>query len=129
MTGTETQPMLIRPVTTNIILYCQKWAPVVDFYRNLLQLPVLFATDWFVEFALNPVSRLSVADEKRSSIKSCAGRGVTLSLEVEDIDKTWGYLNKAGLCPTIIREHPWNARVFYFFDPEGHRLEIWQNKA
>ena len=21
----------------------------------------------------------------------------------------------------------WNARVFYLFDPEGHRIEIWQS--
>jgi len=36
-------------------------------------------------------------------------------------------MKKYGLKPTIIKKHPWNARVFYLFDPEGDRIEIWQS--
>jgi hypothetical protein len=46
-------------ITTNTILYCKEWEKTVEFYRNQLKLPVLFATDWFVEFGLNEMSRLS----------------------------------------------------------------------
>lgn len=95
----------------------------------MLKLPVQFSTDWFVEFCLNPNARLSIANEKRSSIKSNKGKGITLSLEVEDVDLIWGLLKKASLKPTIIIEHSWNARLFYIFDPEGHRIEIWQRSA
>jgi hypothetical protein len=31
-----------------------------------------------------------------------------------------------GLKLTGIHEHPWNARVFHLFGPEGNRLEVWQ---
>jgi hypothetical protein len=34
-----------------------------------------------------------------------------------------------GLEPTAIENHPWNARVFYLFDPERHRIEVWQRRA
>jgi predicted enzyme related to lactoylglutathione lyase len=112
--------------TVNTILYCKEWEETVRFYRDLLHLPVTFVADWFVEFRLNTVSKVSIADEKRSSIKSCGGKGVTLALEVEDIEMVMESMDKNGLNPTVIKQHPWNARVFYLFDPEGHRIEIWQ---
>ena len=116
-----------RIKTANTILYCGKFEETVEFYRDHLKLPVNFSTDWFVEFCLSAASRLSIADEKRASIKSCRGKGVTLALEVENIDKAWEDIDKAGLNPTGIRKHFWNARVFYLFDPEGHRIEIWES--
>jgi len=113
--------------TVNTILYCTKWKETVWFYRECLNLPIIFSTDWFIEFCVSTESRLSIADTKRASIKSCNGKGVTISLEVENINNTWGIVEKAGLNPTTIERHPWNAFVFYLFDPEGHRLEVWQS--
>jgi predicted enzyme related to lactoylglutathione lyase len=114
-------------ITANTILYCKKWEKTVEFYRDYLQLPVHFAADWFVEFFLNATSRVSIADEKRSSVKTCGGKGVTIALEVEDIEAERDDMEKNGLNPTTIKQHPWDARVFYLFDPEGHRIEIWQS--
>lgn len=114
-------------ITTNTILYCKEWEKTVKFYRDRLKLPILFAADWFVEFGLNAVSRLSIADEKRSSIKGCNGKGITLTMEVNDIEAVRTDMEEIGLKPTRIRKHPWDARVFYIFDPEGHRIEIWQS--
>jgi catechol 2,3-dioxygenase-like lactoylglutathione lyase family enzyme len=113
-------------ISTNMILYCTRWEETVRFYRDDLNLPVHFAADWFVEFELSAVSRLSIADERRASVKSCGGRGVTLGLEVGDIDAVRTNTQRLGLKPTAIKKHPWNASVFYLFDPEGHRIEIWQ---
>jgi catechol 2,3-dioxygenase-like lactoylglutathione lyase family enzyme len=125
--GKRQKAMNKNLITTNMILYCNKWDRTVQFYRDQLRLPVNFSTEWFVEFRLTTISRLSIADEKRSSIKSCGGNGVTLALEVEDITAVREYTEKIGLNPTVIRKHPWNAKVFYLFDPEGHRIEIWQS--
>ncbi len=113
--------------TANTIFYCRKWEESVRFYRDHLNLRVNFSTDWFVEFYLGTRSRLSIADEKRACIKSANGKGITLSLEVENIDHAWGVAEKAGITPTTIKKHPWDARVFYLLDPEGHRVEIWQS--
>jgi catechol 2,3-dioxygenase-like lactoylglutathione lyase family enzyme len=114
-------------ITTNTILYCKEWEKTVGFYRDQLGLPIIFSTDFFVEFCLNAMSRLSIANEKRSSIKGCGGRGITITLEVDDIEAVREYVKKVGLKPTELKKHPWDARVFYIFDPEGHRIEIWQS--
>ncbi|MDO9263025.1 MAG: VOC family protein [Desulfosalsimonadaceae bacterium] len=111
----------------NTILYCRQWEATVAFYRDGLKLPVSFSNDWFVEFIVSGNTRLSVADETRASIKSGAGNGITLSLETDDLDIEWNLLVKSGLSPYPIQNHPWNARVFYIRDPEGHRIEFWQS--
>ncbi len=111
---------------TNTILYCSQWEDTVRFYRDQLKLPVSFSTEWFVEFILNGISRLSIANEKRASVKTSRGKGITLSLEVERIESAWADVRKNGLSPTPIRKHPWGARFFFLFDPEGHRIEFWQ---
>ncbi|WP_035255458.1 VOC family protein [Desulfatiglans anilini] len=112
--------------SANTILYCREWEETVRFYRDRLHLPVRFSNDWFVEFELTQGARLSVADERRSSVKSSRGLGITLALEVDDIEGVREYAERAGLKPTALRRHPWDARVFYLVDPEGHRVEIWQ---
>jgi catechol 2,3-dioxygenase-like lactoylglutathione lyase family enzyme len=112
--------------TANTILYCRNWQDTVCFYRDRMGLPVLFANDWFVEFALTATARLSIADQRHASIKSAGGAGITLALEVEDLRAAHRFAQDAGLTPTPMRKHPWNAEVFYLTDTEGHRIEIWQ---
>ncbi len=101
----------------------------MEFYRDYLKLPITYASDWFVEFRLVGAAHLSIADEQRATVKSSGGRGITLTFQVENADKTWQDLRQRGSILTPVKEHPWGARHFYFYDPEGHRLEIWSNKA
>ncbi len=111
--------------TVNTILYCRKWIETVAFYKVKLKLPVATSLEWFVEFKLNETSRLSIANAARTSIDSGEGKGVTITLEVDDIERTHSYLKEAGLNPTPVRDHAWGARVIYIYDPEGNRLEFW----
>jgi catechol-2,3-dioxygenase len=126
MTIREVAMPTFTSITTNIILYCEQWDETLGFYKNLLNLPVNFSNDWFVEFRLSASCRLSIADERRASIKSAKGRGITLALEVEDLEQVHQHMQVAGMRPTSIKHHPWDAHVFYLFDPEGHRIEVWQ---
>ena len=109
----------------NTILYCHNWHETVDFYQQALKLPVTFSNDWFVEFELGVGASLSVANEARSTIPSGRGSGITLTFQVDSADETWLMLRDIGLVLEPVQDHPWGARVFYLFDPEGHRLEIW----
>ena len=118
-------PTLPSIHTVNTILYCKRWRETVDFYQNRLGLPVTFASSWFVEFRLSDAARLSVADERRASVKSAGGRGITITLQVQDADAAWTALKEHGIEPDPVTNHAWGARVFYFADPEGHRLEVW----
>lgn len=117
----------VKLITSNIILYCKKWEETAHFYKKQLCLEVLFDTDWFIEFSLITNSRLSIADEKRSSIKSSSQKGITITLQVNNIEVVWNDFKKRDLKPTAISKHPWDAKHFYIFDPEGHRIEIWES--
>ncbi len=124
---TRMNTMNIR--TANTILYCRKWDETVAFYKSELKLEVTASLDWFVEFKLNETSRLSIANEARTSMDSNDGKGITIAMEVDDIEATYSVLKETGLNPTAIRDHPWGAKVLYIYDPEGNRLEFWtQNR-
>jgi predicted enzyme related to lactoylglutathione lyase len=116
---------MMKIKTANTILYCRKWKETVIFYKTRLRLQVTTSNEWFVEFKLNEASRLSIADEARTSIDSSDGKGITITLEVDDIETTHLYLKEVGLNPTPIKDHAWGARVIYIYDPEGNRLEFW----
>jgi catechol 2,3-dioxygenase-like lactoylglutathione lyase family enzyme len=119
--------MIASPITVNTVLYCRKWGEMIRFYRDQLQLPVHFSNNWFMEFLLTPTARLSIANDRHSTVKSAAGNGLTLTLEVDEIEKIHRQMLELGIGPTDIRKHPWDAHVFYLFDPDGNRIEIWQN--
>jgi len=115
--------------TANTILYCRKWKETVAFYKTRLRLRVTTSREWFVEFKLNEAARLSIADESKTSIGSTGGNGITITMEVYDIEKTHLYLTKVGLNPTAIKDHAWGARVIHIYDPEGNRIEFWSPNA
>lgn len=117
----------LSPHAANTILYCHAWAETVAFYRDQLELPVNFASDWFVEFILTESAYLSIANECRATIKSSHGVGITLTFQVADADEVWTAFQSAGLETTPCRTHAWGARVFYLRDPEGNRLEVWSS--
>ncbi|MFC1567494.1 VOC family protein [Thermodesulfobacteriota bacterium] len=108
----------------NTILYCRNWKATVGFYRDTLKFSVHYERDWFIEFHLTGSSYLSIADESLSSIKSVDGNGVTLSWQVEDIELAHGWLHELGIKTSPIKSI-WGVQSFYFFDPEGHRVELW----
>ncbi len=113
---------------TNTVLYCRNWQETVEFYRTGLKVLVLSSNEWFVEFKLNEVSRLSIANEARTSIDSSGGKGITVSLQVADIEQTRNELIEAGITSTPIKE-VWGAKAIYVHDPEGNRLEFWSGRA
>ncbi len=112
---------------TNTILYCEKWQQTMEFYRDKLKRTITYESDWFVEFKLTETAHVSIANESRSTIKSGKGAGITLTIEVEDINKAWHYMHANGISPDKIKDK-WGSSVFYFSDPEGHRIEVWSAK-
>ncbi|WP_373499894.1 VOC family protein [Desulfococcus sp.] len=109
----------------NTILYCRSWEAAVGFYRDVLGLPIRLETDWFVEFGVDGGAFLSLADEGRAAVKSAGGGGITLSFQVADAALWHRRLERRGIAVDPIRRR-WGARAFFFRDPEGHRIEIWQ---
>ena len=116
---------MLSIIKTNTILYCRHWKETVAFYRDRLEFEIGFQSDWFVEFRLTPNAFLSVADQSRATLASAEGKGITLSLQVDDLRATHHTFAAAGLVPTAIRFQVMGADVFYLFDPEGTRIEFW----
>lgn len=114
----------LRPRSCNTVLYVSRFAQCVGFYRETLGLRVRFERDWFVEFEVAGGARLSVADQRRCTIASGGGAGITLTFEVETLDEVHRWLEERGAAPGPICKR-FGARVCYLRDPEGHRLEFW----
>ena len=115
-------PSGIRRINT--ILYCRNWKDTVQFYRDVLKLRVNLETEWLVEFQLIDNTFLSIANVDFTSIQSAKGAGITLSIQVENVDITYRRLCGIGIKTGPIKAI-WGARAFYIFDPEGHRIELW----
>ncbi|MFH1155547.1 MAG: VOC family protein [Pseudomonadota bacterium] len=111
-------------VRSNTILYCDDWMDTVNFYHDVLDLPVADEKGWFVEFKLSDNAFLSIADAGRASISSAHGKGLTLSFKVPDIDLAHRRLCESGVSVSRIKS-VWGARVFHLHDPEGNRIELW----
>lgn len=112
----------------NTILYCKNWQETVAFYRDGIKLLLLSSNDWFAEFKLNEMARLSVADDTRTTVKSGEGRGITISIQVGDVRQVHADLIEAGISPSPIKE-VWGSQAIYVHDPEGNRLEFWEGRA
>ena len=125
MNSAEPQAPLFAVQRTNTILYCAHWSATVAFYRDQLGLPITHSTDWCVEFQLGATAYLSIADSARATIAPVNGAGLTLSWQVGDIGQIHQRLASLGIATTPIKKK-WGAQVFYFHDPEGHRLELWE---
>jgi hypothetical protein len=91
---------VIHPITVNTMLYCRHWNDMVRFYSDRLSLPVTFSKEWFMEFRLAHQARLSIADERRASVKSAAGNSVTLTLEVQEIEPVHKQMEVVIHCPS-----------------------------
>lgn len=115
---------LIHVKRANTILYCRKWPQTVHFYREELGLAVHHATSWFVEFHLGGNAFLSIADAARATVGCAVGQGITLSWQVADVTVLHRRMTARAIAVGPLQAK-WGARVFYFHDPEGHRLEAW----
>jgi catechol 2,3-dioxygenase-like lactoylglutathione lyase family enzyme len=111
---------------TNTVLYCERWTETVAFYRSVLGLRVAFQNDWFVEFQLTSSGFLSIADCSRATVAAVDGQGITLTWQVPDIDHARAVLEASAVDVSEPRRR-WGANVFYCYDPEGHRIELWSN--
>ena len=74
----------------------RKWLETVVFYRNTFFFPISYQNDWFVEFQLTDRAYLSVADERRASVRSVAGQGIALSWQVSNLIRIVRDVHEAG---------------------------------
>jgi lactoylglutathione lyase len=115
-----------------VILYVNDFEKTMNFYNEILGLPVKMQQDTYVEFDTGAVT-LSI--NTRKSVKELIGLDVpegpasTQTFEVgfvvEDVAATIEIFRQQGV--PIIKEpvtKPWGQTVAYVSDPDGHYIEI-----
>ncbi len=119
---------VVLPRSANFIMYRRSWSDTVAFYRDRLGLTETFRNEWFVEFGLGPDAHVSIADAARASVGAVGGTGVTLSLEVSDLEYVRAGLAGRGVDPGPLSKR-FDALVFDVHGPEGNRIEFWSAPA
>jgi catechol 2,3-dioxygenase-like lactoylglutathione lyase family enzyme len=120
----------------NTILYVEKFAECVHFYRTLLQCEPKAHRPWMVEFLLGGCSAalagsaLSLLDVAHSRQSASHLGGLTLVWQVADLQTQVERLRLAGIAvPAPQLNAKWQALSVFCADPDGNRVELWQKLA
>lgn len=127
MTHATTLVAVVTVRRANTILYTDRWAETVAFYRDTLGLRISFENEWFVELEAGGAF-VSVADARRSSVAPGEGAGITLSLQVDDVHEARAELAQAEVAVGDVGLR-WGADVLDLYDPVGNRVELWSPRS
>ena len=106
---------------TVCVLHVPDMAKALAFYRNVLGLPVRYASEVYVEFDLSPAT-LALHHTERPEEGS---RGVGLFLVVDDVNTQAAQLQEKGLTPTHpLTDQDFGYRTVMYMDPFGNRVEL-----
>ena len=105
---------------TVCVLHVPDMAKALTFYRDVLGLPVQYASETYVELDLQPATlALHHAAPEAST------RGVGLFLVVDDVDALAAQLHGKGLSPTQpLTDQDFGYRTVMYLDPFGNRVEL-----
>jgi lactoylglutathione lyase len=115
-----------------VILYVREFDKTMNFYKDILGLPVKMQHDTYVEFDTGATTlSINTRESVREIIglemptSSVASQTFELGFVVEDVEATIETLR--GLNVPIYKEpvtKPWGQTVAYVTDPDGHYIEI-----
>ncbi len=115
------------------VLFVQNLSKSIEFYRDTLELPLVFQDSGSATFQLENQYFLLLAPSTATDLLSDEANPVTiegnarflLATVVENVDATYETLKARGvtfLKPPI--SQPWGLRTAHFTDPEGNIWEI-----
>jgi lactoylglutathione lyase len=115
-----------------VILYVNDFAKTMEFYRDILAIPVKMEADTYVEFDTGATT-LSINTRKSGieitdlpiSEETQYSQTFEVGFVVEDVEACIEELRQKGV--TILKEpvtKPWGQTVAYVADPDGHFIEI-----
>ena len=111
-------------------IFTTDWDRSVDFYREVIGLPLTFANQAFAwaEFDLGG-ARLGIegidAGTPDAKIDALVGRFVGVSLAVDDIALVYSQLTDKGVAFTAPPEtQPWGGTLAHFKDPDDNVLTL-----
>lgn len=115
----------------NAGIITEKLAETKEFYINVLGFEVSFENDFYLLMHTpDKSSEISFLNPNHPSQKPIFqspfnGKGVYLTIEVEEVDKVYEQLKSNDVAIEIeIRNEPWGDRHFAIVDPNGIGIDI-----
>jgi catechol 2,3-dioxygenase-like lactoylglutathione lyase family enzyme len=109
-----------------LILFVRDLTEARGYYHDLLGLPVVYESDWYLSFAAGPSSFISCNGRRQDYREhGSGGRGVRVEIRVDDVDAVWRRLEAAGVpFEAPPEDMPWGLRSCISRDPEGYAVWI-----
>lgn len=121
----------LRTMKLNAGIITSKLAETKQFYTEHLGFGVTFENDFYLLLHTpNHQAAISFLLPNHPSQKAIFqvpfdGKGVYLTIEVEDVDKVYEELKAKGVAIQIeLRDEPWGDRHFAILDPNGVGIDI-----
>ncbi len=122
--------MPLNYATAFVTIAAVDFTTVVRFYEQLLEIePNPYITQVYAEFSLKGL-KLGIFYPKKShqeEFSNSAGSGMSLCLEVADLDKAIASLTQLGYPPLTEIMLASHGREVYVYDPAGNRLILHQS--
>lgn len=127
----QTQHSMLKTMKLNAGIITDKFSETKKFYTEILDFGVAFENEFYLLLHTpNHQAELSFLMPNHPSQKplfkpSFTGKGVYLTLEVEEVDKLYEVIKAKGIEIKIdIRDEPWGDRHFAIVDPNGIGIDI-----
>jgi len=103
-------------------------AEVKDFYTTHFSFTPTMESEGYLSLAASHGAEIAFMKQDTCPPALFSGEGLTLCLEVTDIDAEAARLSKAGL-PVVVplRDNPWGDRSIIFRDPVGIHVYVYQS--
>ncbi len=127
----QTQHKNGNTMKLNAGVITEKLAETKDFYMNNLDFGVTFENEFYLLLHTpNKQAELSFLKPNHPTQQSIfqrpfSGKGMYLTIEVEDVDKLYKKIKGKGVPIAIeIRDEPWGDRHFAIVDPNGIGIDL-----
>ena len=126
-----TNAQTLNKMKLNAGIITEKLQETKDFYTKTLDFGVTFENEFYILLHTpNRSGEISFLKPNHPSQKPIfqspfSGKGVYLTIEVEDVDNVYKQIKNKGVAIEIeIRDEPWGDRHFAIVDPNGIGIDI-----
>lgn len=112
----------------DITLSTEKMQESKNFYKDHFDFKITYESDWYIEL-LSPSLNVGISFTlpQREEGEFFNGRGLILSLEVDNVEIEYNRLRNEGLVIyQEIQEKPWGEKSFVINDPNGVHVYIYE---
>ena len=118
----------MKPTSSSPCIATTKVTESRDFYVKHFAATVTFDCGWYVSVSLGEFVTLQFMTPQEGQV-ACNPTGLTYNFRVQDVDREFEALMRAGIIATVpLEDHPWGDRGFAVQDPNGVTLYIYSDR-